>query len=217
MRCELEVGDSHNFPQIPVPEWCNFFSQNRAGSLTELPETLERRACPSRFFYQFHPGFYPIVSRSHGAVRDLLSNRFPRLHHISAPGVEFTCKHARAPPSIALITRISHRFHQEFMSPVGSSAYLGVNLVRYIWPLTSSVTPANRHSKPPRPQWPKSTADTYFRFGRLCPEGDGRAKWPRGRIPSITFTFRAAHSLSPPAQFYPDPGCLLSLFRPSAA
>ena len=81
------------------------------------------------------------------------------------------------PPDIALITQISHRFHQEFMSPVGSSAYLGVNLVRYIWPLTSSVTPANRHSKPPRPQWPKSTADTYFRFGRLCPEEDGRAKW----------------------------------------
>ena len=121
------------------------------------------------------------------------------------------------PPDITLITRISHRFHQEFMSPVGSSAYLGVNLVRYIWPLTSSVTPANRHSKPPRPQWPKSTADTYFRFGRLCPEEDGRAKWPCGRIPSITFTFRAAHSLSPAAQFYPDPGCLLSLFRPSAA
>ena len=27
MRCELEVGDSHNFPPIPLPEWCNFFSQ----------------------------------------------------------------------------------------------------------------------------------------------------------------------------------------------
>ena len=159
------------------------FPQSRSQSgvtsshrLSQLPETLERRACPRRFFYQFHPGFYPIVSRSHGAVRDLLSNRFPRLHHISAPGVEFTCKHS-APPGIAMITRISHRFHQEFMSPVGSSAYLGVNLVRYIWPLTSSVTlPANRHSKPPRPQCPKSIADTYFRFGRLCPEGDGRAK-----------------------------------------
>ena len=112
------------------------------------------------------PSFHGLM-----AVRDL-SSRFPRLHHISVPGIlsfQVNSHTHDIPPDIALITQISHRFHQEFMSPVGSSAYLGVNLVRYIWPLTSSVTPASRHSKPPRPQWPKSTADTYFRFGRLCP------------------------------------------------
>ena len=200
------------FPPIPLPEWCNFFSQAHSLSCQRhWKGGRVREGSFTNFTRDSIPSFHGLM-----AVRDLLSNRFPRLHHISAPGVEFTCKHS-TPPGIALITRISHRFHQEFMSPVGSSAYLGVNLVRYIWPLTSSVTlPANRHSKPPRPQWPKSTADTYFRFGRLCPEGDGRAKWPCGRIPSITFTFRAAHSPLA-AQFYPDPGCLLSLFRPSAA
>ena len=140
--------------------------------LSGLPETLLERGGAGSALFPISPGILShrftvscLTGTSPPDFHDCITSLFPEFS-------PFKRIHIHTPthiPDIALITQISHRFHQEFMSPVGSSAYLGVNLVRYIWPLTSSVTPASRHSKPPRPQWPKSTADTYFRFGRLCP------------------------------------------------
>ena len=176
VRCELEVGDSHNFPPNPGRGVTSHRIEPQKSRRPELPETLEKGWSRFSSFTNFTRDSTPIVSRSHGCqgpIQQISTTASHLCSQNSFLSSEFT--YTRHPPDIALITRISHRFHQEFMSPVGSSAYLGVNLVRYIWPLTSSVTPAGRHSKPPRPQWPKSTADTYFRFGRLCPPG---RRWP---------------------------------------
>ena len=85
VRCELEVGDSHNFPPNPGHGVTSHRIEAQEGRLSELPETLERGGAGSALL-PISPG---ILSHrftvSWLAVRDL-STRFPRL---TSPFPEF--------------------------------------------------------------------------------------------------------------------------------
>ena len=64
-RCELEVGDSHNFPQSDAR--CNFSHElagQKAGSQGCQRHGEEGRGRPDLTLFPFYQGFHPIVSRS---------------------------------------------------------------------------------------------------------------------------------------------------------
>ena len=64
VRCELEVGDSHNFPPIPLPEWCNFFSQALSVARDTGKEGVSEKVLFTNFTQDSIPSFHGLMELS---------------------------------------------------------------------------------------------------------------------------------------------------------
>ena len=107
------------FPQSDAR--CNFsheLAAQKAGSQGCQRHGEEGRGRPDLTLFQFHPGFHPIVSRSPACQHPSQSTDF---HGCITSRFRELCPlrriHLLQPSDTALITEISHRSHQEFMSP----------------------------------------------------------------------------------------------------
>ena len=118
VRCELEVGDSHNFPPIRRPLQLLTRTRGTKSRLTGLPETRGGRAGSTRF------GSFPIspgIPSHRFTVSCLSAPQSTDFHGCITSRFRELCPlrriHLLRPSDTALITEISHRSHQEFMSP----------------------------------------------------------------------------------------------------